>query len=621
MAHLLIKISILISIFSSSFGALAKQINNSLPPILDFYPSCSYEVIETTYSKKTALQPTSRKTTDLLLKRLRLKAKTVGADAIILTDRKSKKSAKSKLMAFTTLFEVSYHAEFIKNCEDNLDSPKKAATFNHLGMRTIDLKGKVLSSPEVLMSTNLKQSEKEKLQRAITKTDINNLPPILNYYPDCSYEIIKTASSTEKTEQPLASKTTQSLFKHLREEAKNVGADALILTARKINKAKDQHDTHRMTKTKTLYMISYQAELIKSCKGNLGANKKVTAFNHLGEKILSFKNEIQLSAKVVINTEKAKLHRPIVTNQEVSLEHGLYGVKIGSDYQQVVAVFGVPSIELNLLHNELLVGYGRRHWLHFQDGELVKIQNKSEYLSQTIINEIPWFDFFDDYSWRINNKITHGDSLNKVKSALNIDTPLNADDQLIIKQKNNTLVLNFIFVKNMETFEREYSLHNFEMYQSDYQRNAVVIKDKQDSQSTAITQTFEALQQETEIDWQKLKADLGEPMGRITLTANSALLLYNQHLLVNIKKSELNAIHYIKSAFLNNEQLYTNNKLWSLGYFKQNSSVKQLKQYFLENNSEYDGEIEMLADDFKLSLYFEDNENSSSLDEAKLIIY
>jgi len=83
---------------------------------------------------------------------------------------------------------------------------------------------------------------------------------------------------------------------------------------------------------------------------------------------------------------------------------------------------------------------------------------------------------------------------------LNIDTELNANDQLIIKQQNNTLVLNFVFIKNMETLEREYSLHNFEMYQSDYQRNAVAINDKQNSQSIAITQTFEALQQGAEID-------------------------------------------------------------------------------------------------------------------------
>jgi len=166
-----------------------------------------------------------------------------------------------------------------------------------------------------------------------------------------------------------------------------------------------------MNKTNTLYIISYQAQFIKNCKETLNPNRKAAAFNHLGQKIVSLKNSIQLSTKVIISEEKNKLDRPVLTNQEVSLEHGLYGVTLGSDYQQVIDKFGEPSIQLNLLTNELLVGYGRRHWLHFQGGKLVKIQNKSEYLSQTIINEIPWFDFFDDYSWRINNKLTRGDSL------------------------------------------------------------------------------------------------------------------------------------------------------------------------------------------------------------------
>jgi len=197
----------------------------------------------------------------------------------------------------------------------------------------------------------------------IAKTDINNLPSILDYYPNCSYEIIETASSKEETEQPLAIETTQLLLKRLRKQAKSIGANALILTARKTRKSKSAFDTAGFGKTKVLYTISYHAELIKSCKEEFGSYKKAAAFNHLGEKILSFKNEIQLSAKVVINTEKAKLHRPIVTNQEVSLEHGLYGIKIGSDYQQVIAAFGDPSIQLNLLNNELLVGYGRRFWM------------------------------------------------------------------------------------------------------------------------------------------------------------------------------------------------------------------------------------------------------------------
>jgi len=103
---------------------------------------------------------------------------------------------------------------------------------------------------------------------ALAKPIHQDLTPILDYYPNCSFEVIKTASSNKETEQPLANKITQSLFKSLREQAKDSGADALILTARKINKAKDQHDTRRMNKTNTLYIISYQHNSLKTVKSH-----------------------------------------------------------------------------------------------------------------------------------------------------------------------------------------------------------------------------------------------------------------------------------------------------------------------------------------------------------------
>jgi len=380
----------------------------------------------------------------------------------------------------------------------------------------------------------------------------------------------------------------------------------------------------------TLFEVSYHAELIKSCEDKLNYLKKAAAFNHLGEKSIAAKGKVLASQGVAVKysvksnfkqPEKSKLLRPQLTDDVVSLSSGLYGINIGNSYKEVLEAFGDPSIQLDLLKGELILGYGRRHWLYFQADKLIKIKNRSEYLSQTMLNEIPLIEFFDDFSWRINNKISHGDSLKKIRETFNTKTPLNAQHQLFINEKNNTLVLNFVFVKNMETLKREYSLDDFEIYKSDYQTKEIDIKDLQESQHWAIEGAYKRLQQEKAIDWKNLSQQLGKPVGQITLTADSSLFIYNQHLLINIKKSELNSVHFVRSAFLSDKQLYSNDKPWTLGHFKQNSSIKQLKQYFLENNSEYEGEIEMLADDFKLSLYFDDSENSSSLDEAKLIIY
>ncbi|MFT5759415.1 MAG: hypothetical protein ACI9LM_004177 [Alteromonadaceae bacterium] len=449
-----------------------------------------------------------------------------------------------------------------------------------------------------------------------------NLPPILDYYPNCAYNIIEKASAKKTTQQPMARETTEFLLARLRAQAVKVGADAIILTDRQAEKSINSYESTRMGKTKTIFTISFHAEFIKNCEETFKQHTKATAFNHQGIKTLSSKKKVLVSRTIEIKyPEKSKLHRPTLNNQDVSLENGLYGIKIGSEYDDVLEKFGDPSIQLDLLDDELLVGYGRRHWLHFQTGTLVKIQSESKYLSQTILNKIPFFDFFDDFSWRINNQFSHGQSLQEIKTALNLDTPLNANDQLILTHQGNTLVLNFVFKKNIKTLKKEYSLNNFEMYKSDYQIRDVDVKDIRKKQNIVIAQTYKKLQQEKEIDWKYIEKQLGKPIGRITLTADSALIIYNTHLLVKVKRSELNTVHYIQGALLDDKDFYSKNSFWALDNFKQDLSIEELRPYFQESAHEYEGEVKIQADAFNLSLYFSQRQSRSSLEEAKLIIY
>jgi len=366
----------------------------------------------------------------------------------------------------------------------------------------------------------------------------------------------------------------------------------------------------------------FQAELINNCKDQGATAQKLAKYNHLGQRTVQAKGLTMSFKPIEIKyPEKAKLHRPQMLNQEVSLENGLYGMKIGSKYEHILKVFGDPSIQVDLLDNELLVGYGRRHWLHFQAGKLVKIQSNSQFLTQTILNEVPFFDFFDDFSWRINNKFSRGDKLTDIKTALNIDTSLNAKNQLILNHQGNTLALNFIYKKDSETLEKEYSLSNFEMYKSDYQIKGVNVSDRREKQNEVIAETYKNLQQEVDIDWESIDEQLGKPIARITLTANSALIIYNANLLVKIKRSELKTIHYIQAALLNSDVFFPEMKSWTLDNFKQNLSIEELRPYFQGSNNEYEGEIEIQSDAFNLSLYFNTTENDSALEEAKLSVY
>ncbi|WDE12161.1 hypothetical protein [Thalassomonas haliotis] len=61
--------------------ALFAQEAESWPPILEYYPDCSYQIVKTFSAKKQTRQRHSQEPQDWLLKRLRREAQALGADA------------------------------------------------------------------------------------------------------------------------------------------------------------------------------------------------------------------------------------------------------------------------------------------------------------------------------------------------------------------------------------------------------------------------------------------------------------------------------------------------------------------------------------------------------------
>jgi len=47
----------------TSFAVSSKEVNDHLPPILDYYPNCAYDIIEKVSSSRSTLAPSSVDTT------------------------------------------------------------------------------------------------------------------------------------------------------------------------------------------------------------------------------------------------------------------------------------------------------------------------------------------------------------------------------------------------------------------------------------------------------------------------------------------------------------------------------------------------------------------------------
>ncbi|KGJ99072.1 hypothetical protein [Thalassotalea sp. ND16A] len=446
------------------------------------------------------------------------------------------------------------------------------------------------------------------------------LPPILDYYPNCDYQILKQHSVSDESENPDSKTFKAKLLKKLGKKARNLGADALILLDKTVKQTTRQRQftSGRVYKG---YKVEYTAEFIKQCEATTSENRKLTPLNRHGEKTLATNTISQITRTINIRfPSKAKLTRPSISDSEISLANGLYGVQIGTDFQNVIDTFGAPSVTLKLQQEEFIISYGRSHWLYFQYDRLVKIQSEPPFLSQDTLNMVPLLDFFDN-NWHINNLVKRKANLDDVRTALKINTALNDKNQLIIEDSNNLLALNFAFSKNHHTNNVTTFLQGFSMQAKDYRAAASHQISVNSEQYHEIEQQILKLDHTNEILWQELSRQLGEPLGHITLTADSQLNIYNAHLIVYLKNSELKTIYLNEQVFSEAVVFSDESFVWKLGRFKSGSSLAELSSYFPENAFITDGEVGIETENYSLSLFFDDEDGKFALYQAEIKLF
>ncbi len=443
------------------------------------------------------------------------------------------------------------------------------------------------------------------------------LPPILDYYPSCDYTVLENASAKDISLTPNGDKTIADLLMKLQIKAKSANADALILIDKTV-KLKKSFKRTTSDATKLRYHVQYTAELIKQCKEVNISKKKLSKYNHLGHKINPALNHKTTTVfEVVQPTEAIKDVK--IKNNEVSINNGLYGAQLKDSYQQVITKLGIPSTKINLVEDELIIGYGRRLWLHFQSNQLVKIQTRTHLLSQTALNKIPLHDVFDNDAWKINNKVTISMSLTEALKLLELNKPLNKNNQLVYSQSGKTLKLNFKHSKNFHTNENTYELAGFELEINDYQAGTTFATIKHKQQIKLVKKMYMQLELNQEVDLQLLRAKLDRPMAEITLDRNSTLEIFNPFLMLEIKKSDLRKVHLSQDSLLGKQ--FSHDNSWALGQFIYGTPREKLKKYIPQNSYESDNEVEIQSENYTLSLLFDDEHQFAPLNEAELSIW
>lgn len=250
-----------------------------------------------------------------------------------------------------------------------------------------------------------------------------SLPPILNSYPKCDYQLLGQAEASDKTIalEDDVEVTKQALLDNamvkIRQQAAVKGADAVILT--KVQGVLSNSQSLR-TLRHSGYEVKYSiaAELISLCQEDSSLPTVYTPYNSSGiaqsrmqQPTVTANMQFEIAIQVKASGSGNEL-QPLVNT--VSLQQGFYGASTGMTTAQIRAVFGKPDAELALKKNYTAWVYGREHQVIFAGDTAVAFSQNSSLLSAEIKKRMVENLRFQQHEWRLDDTFSRRATLAEI---------------------------------------------------------------------------------------------------------------------------------------------------------------------------------------------------------------
>lgn len=242
---------------------------------------------------------------------------------------------------------------------------------------------------------------------------------ILDYYPSCHYQILDTISMKQSllkrrtaSESDSIDLSVRSLLERIIEAASEEGASGVILTAKSVKMGAEIDDiTLTKASSAKLGYVSFDAELISACEGEYTFSPKSTPVNKSGIRQTGITIKLPQSALRIalppINLNRAFLKQPELIVEDISLAHGVFGIKVGMTPKSVGEVLGSPTSEFQISYGSKVQSYGRNLWVVFENNVVTHITNKNHWLSGELVNLLE-FDNRFPARWHVENSVIAG---------------------------------------------------------------------------------------------------------------------------------------------------------------------------------------------------------------------
>ncbi|MGR6501430.1 hypothetical protein [Shewanella sp. Koi 1] len=277
----------------------------------------------------------------------------------------------------------------------------------------------------------------------------DDLPQILDYYPDCEYKVIATKNNNYTYEldenELLESKDANitsfdgryldKMLSSIQQDALSQGADAIIIE--KINLGIFESKPIKNKVYVKKFKILNTVKNIKLCQGR-SLTTKPTPYNSRGQQIIQKTEEVNVEfANNVSQYKQAENHLAPAAN--VTLNHA-YGLSNGDPESSINQLMGPESVKLSMQDGSTVYVYGRTLWIYAKNSQIVRIDKNQSILNNHGSNMIEPSDNYDQDNWIIDGKIQFKDKLAQIQSLEKIEQEGN---NYRLDGKNNKLILHF----------------------------------------------------------------------------------------------------------------------------------------------------------------------------------
>jgi hypothetical protein len=463
------------------------------------------------------------------------------------------------------------------------------------------------------------------------------LPEILPYFPGCDYQQYEAVNAQGEVETNLGSggyeSSLQSVLYKLRGAAGEQGADALVITDLKVH-TRELMDRGGERHSRQLY--KYTALPVDYCEKEDTEKRQIADYDHRGQPVINFnivakrqrKTQLEVTfpvARSLLTDEKINSQnwadRPLPKQQMVSLEQGLYGVKLGQNRAAVIEQLGYPSAEFKLFSDTQSLLYGRRHWLHFQQGKLVMAEFTDGYLAFELLNQIPPLPGFDNFSWQIGDAgIGNESSLQQVRDALPAGTYQPQSSAFLVKQGDSRLSLLLDRAhSNQPDADNQRFVIGFRLYHHNARLTPVNLKQTVNYQ--LISDFMQRIEHQQDLRFVDLMPELGQPLGRIFHSHRGHLDIFDNHLVLEVNRPGATRLHLYQQVF-SNKLAQDTAQGWTLtSTLRQGSSLNAIRQSLGQHLQVAHGGIFLSGERYDMQLYLDGENEHAQLYSARVTFY